>query len=71
MNDLINEINSYMMANKYASRTDISRHFNIGYKKLKKMHDDKLIKLNAPMSLKTASLMARAIKKHNTLQRGK
>jgi hypothetical protein len=70
-NDLINNINSYIISNKYVSRTEVSRHFNIGYKKLMKMHDEKLIKLNPAMSLKIASLMAKAVRKHNSLQRRK
>jgi len=70
-NDLINNINSYIISNKYASRTEVSRHFNIGYKKLMKMHDEKLIKLNPAMSLKVASLMAKTVRKHNSLQRRK
>jgi|VirMetMinimDraft_7_1064189.scaffolds.fasta_scaffold491805_1 hypothetical protein len=70
-NDLINNINSYIISNKYVSRTEVSRHFNIGYKKLMKMHDEKLIKLNPAMSLKVASLMAKAVRKHNSLQRRK
>jgi hypothetical protein len=69
-NDLINNINSYIISNKYASRIEVSRHFNIGYKKLMKMHDEKLIKLNPAMSLKTASLMGKAVRKHNKLLRG-